>query len=327
MKKITHRYGVELDWAESYAERLDGYVDGNFITIPENIQTGTTYFLDCEFGISAFYLDVVYNKEMHFRQENDSSEFIGIYYNLTEGEAILISDEVANPIGRWNYNLAFVDSSLKHDYIVKSGSTAFVLCIFIKKEVIKGYLLNNPSFKDHVDKIFDPEVNTIVKFTRMSNESFHLLMDLRSKEVGGSTFDFHLRGTVQCLLAEYIERMTFEEIVIDTVNDKDLKEILKSQAYLLEHLHDPFPSIIFLARTAKMSGSKYKSLFKKITGLTPNAFFLHNKLLEAKQLLFENHLTISQVSDLLNFTSHSYFAARFKSFFGMSPNDFIKQLL
>ncbi|PAM93562.1 hypothetical protein B4N84_17295 [Flavobacterium sp. IR1] len=327
MRKIVHSYGVELDWVDPYAKKMGGEVVGNFVVVPDNINTGTSYFLNCDFGISAFYLDVLYHKQIHFRQVNKSKDFIGIYYNLTEGEAILTADDVANPIGKWGYNLAIVDSSFKYDYIVNSGCSAFALCIFVKKDVIKKYFLNTPSLRDHVTKIFDPKLNTIVKFTRMSNDSYHLLMDLRSKEIESPTFDLYLKGTIQCLLAEYIERLTIEDIVIDTVNDRDLIEILKSQEYLLSNLKEPFPSIAYLAKMANMSGSKYKNLFKKITGLTPNAYFFNNKLLESKKLLGRKTLTIAQVSAELNFSNHSYFAAKFKEFFGMSPNHFIKQLL
>ncbi|WP_428228431.1 helix-turn-helix transcriptional regulator [Flavobacterium sp.] len=326
MKIITHHYGVGLDWVEPLAKQLEGKVDGNFILVPEHIHTGYRYFLNCDFGISVLYLDVLYHIDIHYRQENKKDDFIGIYYNLTEGEAVFVSNGLSNPIGRWNYNLAFVDSSLRHDYIVKAGSKTFTLCIFIKKEVIKEYLKNNPSIKDHADDIFNPELNTIVKFTRMSNESYNLLMNLRAHKLEDASFELHLRGTVQNLLAEYIEKMVLDEIVVDTVNENDLTSIIKSQAYLIENLNCTFPSISFLAQEANMSESKYKSLFKKITGMTPNAFFLNNKLLEAKRVLQEKQLTVTQVSDALHFSNNSYFAARFKELFGMSPKDFIKQL-
>ncbi|MDP5199134.1 AraC family transcriptional regulator [Flavobacterium sp. DG2-3] len=327
MKEIKHHYGVELDWVESYAEQLEGHVEGNFIVTPDHISTGVRYFLNCDFGISAFYKEFTANTKLHFTQENKLDDFVGIYYNLTEvGQTTSVFDNVYNSIGKWNYNLSFIDSSLTHNYIVDKDTKVFTLCIFIKKEIIKVYLERNPTLKDHVDQIVDPKQNTILKITRMSNESIHLLNELRSREVGGVTFDFHLRGAVQCLLAEYVQSMSFDDLVIDKVNNDDFLGIVKSQAFLMDNLNRSFPSITTLARDVNMSGSKYKTLFKKVTGLTPNSFFLNNKLQEAKRLLMETHLTIAQVSDELSFTSHSYFTAKFKDFYGMSPKDFIKQI-
>ena len=223
MKKITHHYGVELDWVEPFALGFEGRVEGNFIIVPDHIHTGNRYVLDLGIGISVLYVDVVYNSEIHLRQENKTDDFVGLYYNLTEGEAIVQSDDVSNPIGRWNYNLAILDSTLHSDYIVKEGSKTFAVCIFIKKDLIKEYFQDNPSLKEHADEILNPELNTIVKFTRMSNDSYNLLMNLRNHEVGGTVFDLYLRGTVQNLLAEYIEKMTYEELDMQTKTGEKVK--------------------------------------------------------------------------------------------------------
>lgn len=326
MKKIVHHYGVELDWAAHFAAQLDGVVDGNFIRIPETIHTGYRYILECDPGISVMYVDVVYHKELHLRQENNNDDFVGLYYNLTEGEAVLLSDTASNPVGRWDYNLAIIDSSLSSDYIVKPGSHTFALCIFIKKEAVKYYFKQNPSLSEHTDRLLDPKTNTVIKFTRMSNDSHNLISDLRSKTPGGPAFDFYLRGTVMALIADYIEKMDFKDLVIETLNEDDLTNIIKSQSYLIDNLDSAFPGIEFLAQQANMSESKYKGLFKKITGITANAFFLNNKLIRAKTLLQTGELSIMQISDLLSFTNNSYFTVKFKDYFGMSPKKFIKQL-
>jgi AraC-like DNA-binding protein len=326
MKKITHHYGVELDWVEPLAEELEGKVDGNFILVPDYIHTGDRYVLNCDPNISALYLDVVYHSEIHFRQVNKTDDFIGVYYNLTEGRVALLSDDNINRIGKWSYNMAIIDSTLHSDYIVKRGSETFALSIFIKKEAIKEYFKNNLTQKKHIDNILNPKKNTIINLTRMSNKSYNLLMDLRSKKVGGTSFEFHLKGTVLNLIAEFIEKMSFDEIIIDTVNEDDLAHIMRSKIYLTENIKGAFPGIPFLAKEVNMSVSKYKKLFRKITGMTPNYFFMNSKLLESKRLLEEKQLTIRQVSEKLNFSGSSYFIIKFKESFGMSPKNFIKQL-
>ncbi|MNR57973.1 Virulence regulon transcriptional activator VirF [compost metagenome] len=81
-----------------------------------------------------------------------------------------------------------------------------------------------------------------------------------------------------------------------------------------------------MSKMSNMSESKFKTLFKKITGNTANVFFIENKLLLAKELIENKQLTISQISDQLNFTNNSYFASKFKERFGISPKAFNKQL-
>ncbi|UUC44217.1 helix-turn-helix transcriptional regulator [Flavobacterium cerinum] len=326
MKKITHHYGIEPDWVTPLALQLEGEVDGNFIRVPDHIHSGIRYFLNCNSGITALYIDVVYNTEIHFRQQNLTNDFLGIYYNLTEGEAVLLADNTANPVGRWDYNLAIVDAALSTDYIVKPGSRTYVLCIFIKKELIKEYMRDNPSLQAHVDSIMDAETNTVIRFTRMPHESFHLLNDLRTQTIGTTSFDYYLQGTIQSLLADYIEKMTIDDIVIGKVGERDLNGIVKSQSYLVNHLEETFPGIDFLAAMACMSPAKYKSLFKKITGIPPNTFFLNNKLVKARLLLQQNELPVDEIARKLHFTNSSYFILKFRNFFGLSPKAFIKQL-
>lgn len=326
VKTIKHSYGADLSWIEDFTNQFGGKIDGNFIIMPEELQTGTRYFLDCGEGVIAYYINVVYKKNLRFIQNNVNNDFVGLYYNLTEGSATVSNENNIFNVGRWQYNLSVIDGSLESDYNVKAGSQTYALCIFIKKERIKQFVRNhNIPFRD-IDLITDSSRNTIIRFDRMSSDSYHLLNDLRKMKVGGPIFNLNLIGTVQMLLSNFLKKMSTRRIIIQTVNSSDLAGIVSTQMFLIEHIEDHFPSIGIIAKKANMSESKFKNLFRKITGLTPNKFFMENKLLRAKELLEKKQLSISQVSDQLNFTNNSYFASKFKEQFGISPKIFVKQL-
>lgn len=326
MKKIEHYYSADLQWVEPFAKQLEGKVDGNFIIVPESIQTGTRYILDCGEGIIAYYIDVEYHKNLHLIQKNLSNDFVGIYYNLTEGEASVSTNNFMNDVGRWKYNLAVIDGALESDYHVKKGSTTFALCLFIKKSMIRLFALKNNIHFPNLDKITDPAKNTMVRFDRMSSNSFHILNDLRKLKVGGPVFDLNLKGSVHMLVSNYLKKIAANRIIIQTVNKTDLNKIIVTQMFLIENIREPFPSIHIMATMANMSDSKFKNLFRKITGMTPNAFFMDNKLILAREMLESKQFSISQVSDELNFTNNSYFASKFKEHFGLSPKIYLKQL-
>lgn len=326
MRKIEHYYSADLSWVDHFVEQFDGKVNGNFLILPEEIQSGVRYVLDCGEGIIAYYIDVTYNKNLHLVQKNRSNDFVGIYYNLTEGEASLSSNNFVHDIGRWQYNLSVIDGALDSDYSVKAGSKTFVLCIFVKKTTIELFAKrNNINFRD-IDKITDPSKNTIIRFDRMSSDSYHLLDDLHKMKVGGPVFDLNLTGTVHLLLSNYLKKMANHRIIIQTVNENDLANIVTVQMFLIKNIKEPFPSIRAMANMANMSESKFKNLFRKITGITPNTFFMDNKLIVAKELLETKRFSIAQVSDELHFTNNSYFASKFREHFGVSPKIFLKQL-
>ncbi|QOG00562.1 hypothetical protein [Flavobacterium sp. MDT1-60] len=156
MKTIEHSYGADLSWVENFAKQFGGKIEGNFIIMPEELQTGTRYFLDCGEGIIAYYVNVLYNKNFRFIQKNKNNDFVGLYYNLTEGEATVSSNSSVYDVGRWRYNLSVLDGSLETDYNVKAGSCTFALCIFIKKSMIAKFVKKNNIPLPDVDKITDP---------------------------------------------------------------------------------------------------------------------------------------------------------------------------
>lgn len=326
MKIIKHYYDADLSWVKHYTAQIGGKIEGNFIRLPEDSQTGTRYFLDCGDGILAYYINVEYKRNYQLIQQNLNQDFVGFYYNLTEGEATVNTDHFMYNVGRWNYNLAVIDGSLNSEYNVKKGSKTFALCFFIKKRMLKDFTQKNGIVIQNIDSLLDPKENTIIRFDRMTSESYHILNDLRKLPVGGAIFDLHLKGTVHLLISNYLKKLATKKIIAQTVNKADLDHIIAIQMYLIEHVRDHFPSITQMAKMANMSESKFKTLFKKITGDTANVFFMENKLLLGKELLENKQLTISQISDELNFTNNSYFASKFKEHFGLSPKAFYKQL-
>ncbi|MFH6998679.1 helix-turn-helix transcriptional regulator [Flavobacterium sp. FlaQc-57] len=185
--------------------------------------------------------------------------------------------------------------------------------------MIETFAQKNNIILNNLHKVIDPKKNTMIRFDRMSSDSYHLLSDLRKIKVGGPIFDLNLVGTVHMLISNYLKKIAMNKIIIQTVDQSDLANIIEAQKYLIKNIENPFPSIAIMANRANMSESKFKSLFKKITGATPNSFFMDNKLLLAKELLENKQLSISQVSDRLHFTNNSYFASKFKEHFGMMP--------
>lgn len=325
MITINHSYGADLDWLESFAESFGGTIEGNFIRTPNEINSGSRYYLDCGDDFIIYYVDVVYNSDIHFIQSHTKKDFIGLYYNLTEGKAIKTTTDFSYDVGTFGYDLAVIDSYLDTNFYVSPGAKSFGICIFIKKSRIESFGRQNKIFSINVNKLIDPAKNTFIKFDRMSPESFYILNDLRKLTVGSEIFNINLVAATYQLFSNYMNQL-FNESIIEKVNKHDLSSIISTQNFLLNNVEKTFPSIKTMAEKAFMSETKFKKLFKKITGTTPNSFFLDCKLRKAKELLEEERYTISETCDKLNFTNYSYFIFKFRDHFGISPKTFIKNL-
>jgi AraC-like DNA-binding protein len=326
MRIVEHSFSADLDWVENYAAQVDGKVEENFIVPSEKISTGVRYFLDWGDDTVVFYINAVHNADMKYFQKSTKDDFVGFYYDLTTHKAKIEGDIFAYDRGDFGYNLSIIDGILETSYEVKAGSETIALLIFIKKSKIKRFAENNPDFVGDIDKMVDSEQNTFIKFDRISPKSYAILQDLIKVPVTGSVFDLTLISAAHLLISDYLIQMRNNTIVIGKVNQIDFLNIIAVQSYLMENIYSSFPSIKFIAEKAHMSESKFKKLFTKITGMTPNNFFMNHKLIKAKELLTEKKHSISEVSDTLNFGDYSYFISRFKKHFGVSPLDFIKRV-
>ena len=78
LKTIQQSYGADLSWIENFAEQFGGKIEGNFITMPEELQKGKRYILYCEEFIIAYYINVVYHKNLRLIKKNKNSDFVFI---------------------------------------------------------------------------------------------------------------------------------------------------------------------------------------------------------------------------------------------------------
>lgn len=326
MKKIIQHYSADLEWTQLLARQLEGKIEGNFIQASQHIHSGIRYFTDCGSGIVAMYVDVTYNTDVELIHKNLTDDFVGLHYYLSESDVKISFENESNTVSSWLFNLLLIDSTLQFNADIKKGDKFFVFCIFIKKETMKIYAEKNNMFKKTIDRILDPKQNTIVKWERMSIKSYQALKDLQKLDKQDILFDLHMKGTVHLLISDHLQKISEKNYIIQLVNESDLLSILSVQRYLLNNIDAHFPSVNTLAQKSNMSISKFKNLFKKIAGDTPNSFFIENKLFKAKELLDEKELSICEISNRLNFHNPSYFSVKFKSKFGILPKTYSQQI-
>lgn len=115
--------------------------------------------------------------------------------------------------------------------------------------------------------------NTFLRYGRTSNKAWWLINELRNTNQEDPLYDIIAKSTVYNLLSDYLDQILNQEILLEKVVKEDLVAIIDSQSFLLNLIESAFPGIKDLAARAMMSETKYKTLFRKITGLSPNAFF------------------------------------------------------
>lgn len=101
-------------------------------------------------------------------------------------------------------------------------------------------------------------------------------------------------------------------------NEADREKIALSREILLQHICNPI-TIKELSRKAAINECYLKKGFKEMYGTTIFDFFQNQRMEHAKFLLYEKNMTVTEVADLLEYSSISHFSTAFKKHTGLKP--------
>jgi AraC-like DNA-binding protein len=99
----------------------------------------------------------------------------------------------------------------------------------------------------------------------------------------------------------------------------DIDRLERVRRCLVERLEDP-PTLAELARTAGFNVTKLKGGFRTLFGTSVFAYLRRVRMEQARRLLTERHLNVSETALRVGYQNPSKFAAAFRKQFGVSPS-------
>lgn len=103
---------------------------------------------------------------------------------------------------------------------------------------------------------------------------------------------------------------------------------IKSEIIELVHYKNNKSAINLSAYLSGKLGSDYSALsklFSESTGITIEKYFILQKTERIKELLFYNEMSLSEIADMMNYSSVAYLSTQFKNITGMTPSQFKAQ--
>lgn len=99
------------------------------------------------------------------------------------------------------------------------------------------------------------------------------------------------------------------------------KPVIRCMEYIKNHLHEQI-TVRELAGTVKLNESYLSVLFKRETGVSISGYVISKRVETAKNMLRYSELSLSEISDILHFSSYSHFARTFRKYCGVSPKEY-----
>ena len=150
----------------------------------------------------------------------------------------------------------------------------------------------------------------------MNVDEAYMISDYYIQKIDKTKTEKEIDKLHQDMVIDYTSRM-----IASRKNKIYSKQISRCIDYIYDHLTENITTSDIASKIG-LSRAYLSTLFKKETNFTINEFITLKKLQTAENMLKYSHYNISEISNLLAFSSQSYFTKLFKTYSGETPKRF-----
>lgn len=315
MIQIQHYYTLTPEWQYGLAKNMGStLINEKIAVIPKNIGKGFTYFSQIMPGLSVMLLDAVFTKEIVMNRVQTEHDIFILHFDLSDHiNPVTVDLDKQKKHTPDNTGFSVLHSRIRSYFKPEIGKKVYAVRLLIDNKLLKKYLIKKDSTVKNIE-------SKILFYDHTNSNSKILVNSLKEKSVFDDTFDTYIRGVSLKLLSNFIN--TYSSPSLDKISRNEVNALKKTKTYLLENLHNQFPSIEYLSKMAGMSPTKYKSLFKKQYKIAPNQYFISQKILMAHKLLKSGKFSsTTEILNLLNYSRNSLFTVKYYKHFGKYPSE------
>jgi AraC-like DNA-binding protein len=306
-------------WVQNFAHHLKITGHDERLLYPAEIGSGYTKAKILESGFSYRIANYILNSNIEYqRTPSDKFQLILYFYQLEfeQGVYCKIDDTVIESSDK-TYNIALMTTSHTNEKVVfKNGTAVKGLSVQLNEDWL---MANIKDFDTHKNEMARKK-SCIIDF--ISAKQRKILNDIFNRSENTAMPELFIKSRVLRLTEQFLSALCRKGLteVPEFTNQKDFQALLKVETVLLQNFAGQFPSIESLAKTALMSESKLKKLFKKAFGLAPYEYYQKNRMHKAKEMLCSRNRSVTQVGIMLGYQNMSNFSTAFKKEFNFLPS-------
>lgn len=152
---------------------------------------------------------------------------------------------------------------------------------------------------------------------------FYLKTLLKEIETKSVDYEVVCQNLLEVLLVKLIQHTAYTMTI--SASRKTSKECAAVKRYIDSNYKENI-TLETLAELTHVNKYYLVHAFHRENGISPITYLIKRRIRESKYLLGNTNYTLSQISQMLGFSSQSYFSQSFKRAENLSPNEYRKQV-
>lgn len=184
------------------------------------------------------------------------------------------------------------------------------------------YLPNNTqAFEDFRSQLHrSPQAQLCKHNLHITPQMLFIIREILDSQRQGAFKRMFIEAKVIELLMLQLEQISEHHCeTFCSLKKADIEKMHQAKEIISNNLSTPC-SLINIAQQVGINEFTLKKGFKEVFGTTVFGFWNDIKMQEAKRLLLEQSLTVSEVSEQIGYKNPQHFSTAFKKYFGISPS-------
>lgn len=196
-----------------------------------------------------------------------------------------------------------------------------------RRSLAAGILIE-PRFFDRFGQSVDASgIGALREFLEADFRFESLQKSPKLAEIGRRLFDhpyndqlsrLYLESNALAFVVEVATMLSHEQRMISLIGKRHYERVMEARSVLDDNLVRP-PTLIELTRRVGVNLTTLQANFKAVFGTTIFGYLRARRLMMARVLLVEHHLSIAEAGYRVGFSSPSAFTAAYRRYFGHPP--------
>lgn len=331
---------IKADNTKEILEYIQKHIGGTIIElwsectliVDNDLAKGSIRFIPFDWGVNLLDYNITFSDDVRLEMHADEYNPIRFVYvmngNFThkfdkEKRVELIEQFHSLIVTNKDKGINYID--LPKDTKLEINSIQIIRKRFLKKRTTNVSTLNEKLHEIFVDTDYE---NRFIHYGSLNLKMADLVKKTHGVKAKGMLRVLKIEAHVYEILSLHIQQHNKLQQGVPLPTSLIKSELITVRKLGKKILKNPAKnySLNQLSRESGLSQAKLQDGFKFLYTRTVTEYIRHVRLESARNLMTTTDLNISQIVYTIGFTSRSYFSKIFKEKYGITPNEFKKQI-